>query len=170
VNGASQTGNTLAVNTGTGNITRGSIITIAGVNAVHPITGLTQGFPRQFVVTADYAGGAGNISIYPAIVPTSASVIGTVTASPAAGAAITIFGTVSTSARQNFAYQKNAFTAAFAPLPVLASCEGYTATMQGISVRVMTFGDGKSDVENTRVDVLYGEAPTRADHAVRITQ
>lgn len=170
VNGASQTGNTLAVNTGTGNITKGSIITIAGVNAVHPITGLTIGVLRNFVVTADYAGGAGNISIFPALIPTSASVIGTVTASPAAGAAITIFGTVSTSARQNFAYQKNAFTAAFAPLPVLASCEGYTATMQGISVRVMTFGDGKADVENTRVDVLYGESATRADHAVRITQ
>lgn len=170
VNGANQTGNVLAVGTGTGAMTKGTIITIAGVNAVHPITGLDIGVLRQFVVTADYAGGAGNVSIYPAIVPHSATVVGTVTASPANSAAITVFGTASQSKRQNLAYQKNAFTAAFAPLPVLASCEGYTATMQGVSLRVMTFGDGKSDTESTRIDVLYGEAATRPDHAVRITE
>lgn len=170
VNGANQTGNVLAVGTGTGALTKGTIITIAGVNAVHPITGLDIGVLRQFVVTADYAGGAGNVSIYPAIVPHSTTVVGTVTASPANSAAITVFGTASQSKRQNLAYQKNAFTAAFAPLPVLASCEGYTATMQGVSIRVMTFGDGKSDTESTRIDVLYGEAATRPDHAVRITE
>ncbi len=170
VNGANQTGNVLAVGTGTGALTKGTVFTIAGVNAVHPITGLDIGVLRQFVVTADYAGGAGNVSIYPAIVPHSATVVGTVTASPANTAAITVFGTASQSKRQNLAYQKNAFTAAFAPLPVLASCEGYTATMQGVSLRVMTFGDGKSDTESTRIDVLYGEAATRPDHAVRITE
>lgn len=170
VNGANQTGNVLAVGTGTGALTKGTVFTIAGVNAVHPITGLDIGVLRQFVVTADYAGGAGNVSIYPAIVPHSSTVVGTVTASPANSAAITVFGTASQGKRQNLAYQKNAFTAAFAPLPVLASCEGYTATMQGVSIRVMTFGDGKSDTESTRIDVLYGEAATRPDHAVRITE
>jgi hypothetical protein len=34
----------------------------------------------------------------------------------------------------------------------------------------MTFGNGQTDVENTRIDVLYGQAATRPDHAVRITQ
>lgn len=171
VNGAGQTGSTLAVTTGTGAITRGSIITIAGVNSVHPITGVNTGKLRQFVVTADYAGGAGNVSIFPAIVPTSSTVIGTVTASPAASAAITIFGAASASAVQNLVFHKNAFASAFAPLPVLASCEGYTATVKGISVRVMTFGDGKSDQEHTRVDVLFAlPAAIRPDHSVRVTQ
>lgn len=170
VNGAGQSGSSLAVTLGTGAVPKGTIFTIAGVNAVHPITGQDIGVLRQFVVTADYAGGAGSISIYPAITPTTASVIGTVNAAPAASAAITIFGTASQSKRQNLAFQKNAFTAAFAPLPVLASCEGYTATMKGVSVRVMTFGNGQTDTESTRIDVLYGCAATRPDHAVRITE
>ena len=170
VNGALQTGSSLVVETGTGAVPKGTILTIAGVNAVHPITGQDIGILRQFVVTADYVGGAGSIQIYPAIQPTTASLVGTVTASPANDAPITIFGTASSSKRQNLAFQKNAFTAAFAPLPVLASCEGYTATMKGVSVRVMTFGNGQTDTESTRIDVLYGCAATRPDHAVRVTE
>lgn len=171
VNGASQTGAVLAVNTGTGALTRGTVFTIAGVNATHPITGADLGFLRQFVVTADYAGGAGNVSIYPAITPTSATVIGTVTASPANGAAITVFGTASQGKRQNLAFHKDAFATAFVPLPVLASCEGYTASMGGISVRVMTFGNGSTDQESTRIDVLFAlPAAIRPDHAIRITE
>ena len=170
VNGAGQTGSNLAVGTGTGAITRGSIITIANVFAVHPITGVSTGQLRQFVVTADYAGGAGNLPIFPAITPTSATVIGTVNASPANAAAVTIFGTASQARRQNLAYHKDAFTAAFVPLSVLPSCEGYTAKAGGIHLRVMNFGDGRTDTEQTRVDVLFGQACTRPDHAVRITE
>lgn len=170
VNGASQSGSSLVVDTGTGAVSKGTVFTIANVFSVHPITGISTGELRQFVVTADYAGGGGSISIYPAISATSASVIGTVNAVPADNAAITIFGTASQSKRQNLAFQKNAFTAAFAPLPVLASCEGYTATMNGVSVRVMTFGNGQTDTESTRIDVLYGVAATRPDWAVRITE
>lgn len=171
VNGGSQTGSSLVVNTGTGIITKGSIITITGVNATHPITGADMGYPRQFVVTADFAGGAGNLQIYPAITPTSATVVGTVTASPAGGAPITIFGTASQGKRQNLVFHRDAFATAFAPLPILAGCEGYTATIKGISVRVMTFGDGTNDRENTRVDVLFGTpAGVRPLHACRVTE
>ena len=68
-------------------------------------------------------------------------------------------------------FHKDAFTAAFAPLPVLASCEGYTARLpNGISVRVMTFGNGSEDYERTRIDVLYGFAAIRPLHACRITE
>jgi hypothetical protein len=42
--------------------------------------------------------------------------------------------------------------------------------MKGVSVRVMTFGNGQTDTESTRIDVLYGCAATRPDHAVRITE
>lgn len=171
INGASQTGSSLVVDTGTGALTRGTIITIAGVNAVHPITGVDTGFPRQFVVTADYAGGAGSVQIFPALTPTTASLIGTVTASPADNAAITVFGTASQSRRQNLVFHKDAFATAFVPLPVLASCEGYTATMKGVSVRVMTFGNGSNDTESTRIDVLFAlPAAIRPDHAVRVTE
>lgn len=169
--GASLAQGVLAVTTGTGALTRGTVFTIAGVNAVHPITGADAGILRQFVVTADYAGGAGNVSIYPAIIPTSATVVGTVAAAPGSGAAITVFGTAGQSKRQNLVFQKDAFASAFVPLPVLASCEGYTASMKGVSVRVMTFGDGKADQENTRIDVLFAlPAAIRPDHACRVTE
>lgn len=171
MNGATQTGATLTVDTGTGIITRGSIITITGVNSVHPITGADNGKPRQFVVTDDVSSGATSIRVYPALIPTSASLIGTVTVSPADNASITVFGTASTAHTQNLVFHEDAFASAFVPLPVLASCEGYTATVKGISVRVMTFGDGKADLENTRIDVLFAlPAAIRPDHAVRVTE
>lgn len=170
INGASQAGSVLTVSTGTGIITKGSVISIAGVNAVHPITGADMGVVKYFTVTADVASGATSVPISPALIPTTATVIGSVTASPANSAAITVFGTASQSKRQNLAFHKDAFAAAFAPLPVLASCEGYTATINGVSVRVMTFGDGWNDRENTRIDVLFGEQVIRENHSVRITE
>lgn len=171
VNGAAQSGATLAVDTGTGALKKGQLFTIAGVYAVHPILGVSNGQLRQFVVTADYAGGAGNVSIYPAITPTNPGVVvGTVSAAPADNAAITLFDAVSASAVQNLAFHKNAFTAAFVPLPIIASCEGYTATADNVSLRVMTGGDFTNDKENTRIDVLFGSAATRPDHIVRVTQ
>lgn len=161
----------IAVGTGTGAVPKGTILTLAGVHAVHPITGVSNGQLRQFVVTADFAGGAGNISVYPALIPTTANAIGTIDALPANGAAVTFLDTqASPGARQGLAFQKNAFAAAFAPLPVLASCEGYTATAGNVSVRVMTFGDGFNDLERTRVDVLLGSAVIRPDHICRITE
>lgn len=171
INGASQTGSTLTVDTGSGAITKGSIITIAGVNAVHPITGADLGIPAKFVVTANVTSGATSIPIYPALIPNTTSVRGNVTASPGDNAAITVFGTASQSKVQDLVFHRDAFAAAFAPLPVLASCEGYTASIKGISVRVMTFGDGKSDEEHTRIDVLFAK-PTavRPYHSVRVTE
>ena len=53
---------------------------------------------------------------------------------------------------------------------MIASCEGYTARAGDMSVRVMTFGDGKADQEHTRIDVMYGFTTVRGDHAVRVTE
>ncbi len=171
VDGASQVGSVLKVKTGTGAITKGSTITIAGVNAVHPITGEDLGIPARFVVADNVSSGASEIPIYPALVPNSTSQRGNVTAAPADDAAITIFGTAAEGKRQNLVFHRDAFASAFAPLPVLASCEGYTATVKGLSVRVMTFGDGKSDEEHTRIDVLFAKpVAVRPFHACRVTE
>lgn len=174
VNGANQTGSVLNIGglTGGWTILKGTVFTLAGVFAVHPVLGVSNGKLRQFVVTADFtAGGAtGAISIYPALSASSASQVGTVSALPGNGAVATLVGAASTAYRQQLAFHKDAFTAAFAPLPILASCEGYTASVGGFSVRVMTFGNGQTDTESTRIDVLYGFATVRPDHAARITE
>lgn len=174
VNGAGQTGNTLNIGglTNGQTILKGTVFTVPGVFGVHPILGVSNGKPRQFVITADFtAGGAtGSIGIYPELLATSQTQIGTVSALPANGAAASLVGSPSTAYRQHLAFHKNAFTAAFAPLPILASCEGYTATVGGFSVRVMTFGNGQTDTESTRIDVLYGFKEVRPDHATRVTE
>jgi hypothetical protein len=174
VNGAGQTGDKLNIGglTAGQTILRGQVFSIPGVFGVHPILGVSNGKLRQFVVTADFtAGGAtGQIGIYPPLAATSQAAIGTVSALPANGLAVQLFGAASTAYRQELAFHKDAFTAAFAPLPILASCEGYTATVDGFSVRVMTFGNGQTDTESTRIDVLYGFAAVRQDHAVRISE
>lgn len=168
VTGANQTGKTLSVTAATaGTLTKGTVFNIAGVNAVHPLTGQDLGVLQDFVVTADVTVGTGTaISIFPALNATAPNK--TTSALAANGAAITV---KSVNGFQNLEFHKDAFTTAFAPLPVLASCEGYTARLpSGVSVRVMTFGDGNNDIERTRIDVLYGFQVVRPLHACRITQ
>jgi hypothetical protein len=174
LNGATAEGATsIAVDTGTGTNTvkKGSVFTIANVYAVHPLTGTATTKLQQFVVTADLtlSGGAGTLSIYPAIRASAPNK--TVSALPADGALLTWVGAASTAYAQNLMYHRDAFTTAFAPLPVLASCEGYTARLpSGVSVRVMTFGDGNNDYERTRIDVLYGFTAVRNLWACRVTE
>ncbi|HET8667714.1 MAG TPA: P22 phage major capsid protein family protein [Terriglobales bacterium] len=172
VSGGSQTGSSLLVG-GVSNgdtFKKGSVFTIAGVHDVHPLTGNAYTTLRQFVITADTTASGSTVSlpIYPAI--TTAAPNQTVDASPANSAALTFVGSASTAYTQSLMYHRDAFTAAFAPLPILASCEGYTFSGNGFSIRVMTFGNGQSDTESTRVDVLYGLAAVRGIHACRITQ
>ncbi len=173
INGASQTGSSLNIGglTSSQTITKGTVFTIPSVYATHPLTGSSTGVLQQFVVTEDFtaSGTTGTISIYPSIQPSATLQNRTVTASPANGATVTLVGSVSTTYRWSLMAHRDAFTVAFAPLPVLASCEGYTARLpSGVSVRVMTFGDGTNDYERTRIDVLYGFAAVRPLHACRI--
>lgn len=174
INGVPAQGATsIAIDTGTGTntIKKGSVFTIAGVYRIHPLTGTASADLQQFVVTADLtlSSGAGTLAIFPAL--DTAAPNKTVSALPADNAPLTFIGNASTAYTQNLMFQKDAFTAAFAPLPVLASCEGYTARLpNGISVRVMTFGDGNNDYERTRIDVLYGFAGVRPLHACRVTE
>lgn len=168
VAGANQTGKTLSMSASTGGtLTKGTVFTIAGINAVHPLTGQDLGVLQDFVVTDTVTVGTGTaVSIFPALNATAPNK--TTSALAANNAVITI---KSVNGFQNLEFHKDAFTTAFAPLPVLASCEGYTARLpSGVSVRVMTFGDGNNDYERTRIDVLYGFQVVRPLHACRITQ
>jgi hypothetical protein len=167
VNGANQTGSTLAVNTGTGAIAQGEVFTMAGVFRVHPETKAVTNVLQQFVVTAAYAGGAGNISISPAIVTSGAAQ--NVSASPTSGGAVTFAGTASTAHGISLAYHKDAFAFVTAPLQMPKGVDfASRQTMDGISMRIVRDYDIVNDKFPTRVDVLYGYAAIRPQLACRL--
>lgn len=172
ISGASQTGSSLVVGCTSGDtFKKGEVITCAGAFEVHPLTGTATTTLRQFVITADVTASSttATLSIYPSI--DTAMPNQTVSASPTNGGAVLFSGTSATAYKQSLMWHRDAYTAAFAPLPVLASCEGYTARLpSGISVRVMTFGNGQSDTESTRIDILYGFAGVRGLHGCRVVQ
>lgn len=167
--GASQTGQTITVTT-TGTLKKGDIITFAAVNAVNRVTKQSLGTLRQFVLTADYAGGAGNISIYPAIVPadpvTGADVqYQTVDASPLNNATITMASKSGEVYRKSIAYAQKAITMATADLvlPRKAVEEAARAEYDGISMRILTDYLPGSDQLATRIDVLFGQRYIRPE-------
>jgi hypothetical protein len=173
VNGASQTGTTLAVdgftNT-TGTAKKGDKFTIAGVYAVNPVSGDTLSTLQQFTVTADAtANGSGQVAalgIYPEII--TSGPYKTVSGSPADNAAITVVGTVSTGYPMNVAYHKEAFCYAMAELELPQGTHRAaraTDKETGLSIRVISDYNVLTDVFVTRCDILYGWAARRPEWA-----
>lgn len=147
----------------------GSVFTIAGVNAVHPITKEDLGFEKQFVVTAAttttitlaetdylYAGSNG---------------LQNISALPSDNDALTFVGSASTAYRQNIAYHKSAFRMVSVPL-MLPSDAHFAAqeTVDDMTVRVWMASDVLTDTMTARIDFLGGLALTRPEWAVRITE
>lgn len=163
VNGATQTGSTLAVLGA--DVKKGDVFTIAGVYQVHPETKATMPNLQQFVVTAD---GTTSLSISPPITTSGAKQ--TVNASPANGAAITFVGTAATGYGQNLAFHKDAFAFATADL-IMPKGVDWSAreVYDGISMRVVRAYDINNDALPCRIDVLYGYKTIRPQMACRIT-
>jgi hypothetical protein len=168
VNGAGQTGSALTVTAITGTFVKGDVISIAGVFGVNPVTKQSTGELRQFVVTANVAAGATTIPIYPAIIPGNVA-YGTVTASPANGALITLVGGAGVTYRKNFAFDPMAMTMATADLELPRGVhEAYRETYDGVSMRLVTAYDVYNDDFITRLDVLYGYASIRPEWIVGV--
>lgn len=168
VNGAGQTGAGLIVDTGATTFAAGDVITIGGVNRVHPETKVDTGVAQQFVLTAAYAGGAGTLAISPSIVTSGASQ--NVTGSPADNAAITKVGAgASETLDTSMVYHQDAFTIAFADLIMPQGVDfGAREVMDGIAMRIVRQYDINNDKFPCRVDVLYGYKALRPELACRI--
>jgi|LGOV01.1.fsa_nt_gb hypothetical protein len=170
-NGANQTGANLAI-TAAGNaatIVKGERFTIANVYSVNPVNQQSTGQLQQFVVTANAtmsAGGANTITISPSMVVAAANVAnGTINALAANGAALTWAGNASTVGVQNLVYDKNSFAVATADLDMPSgNVEASRANHNGLSIRVVKYYDGANDIENCRVDILYGLVAVRPEH------
>lgn len=163
VAGAGQTGSSLAVAAITGTFVKGDIIVIAGVFGVNPVTKQSTGELRQFAVTANVSAGATTIPIYPSITPGNVA-YGTVTASPGAGALITLVGGAGTTFRKNFILDPTAITMATADLELPRGVhEAFRETYDGVSMRMVTAYDVVNDDFITRLDVLYGYTCVRPE-------
>jgi hypothetical protein len=169
LNGIPATGATTAVvaaGAGAGN--KGDVFTLANVFRVHPETKVNTAVLQQFVLTANYAGGAGTISFSP---PLNYAANGqqNINAAPATNAALTFAGTASTAYQQSIAYHKNAFTFATADLVMPGGVDmAARRVMDGLSMRIVRQYDINNDRYPCRIDVLCGAQTIRPQLAARI--
>ncbi len=147
---------------------KGDIVTFTTVFAVDPETKASRGFLQQFVVTADYAGGAGNMTISPTPVTTGATQNVT-----AVGAGLTVAkvgGGASALYSQSLLFHREAFAFVSADLIDVSKFGAWGArqVMDGISMRIARQYDISTDTIPCRIDVLYGYKTLRPQLACRV--
>jgi hypothetical protein len=171
VNGAVTTNGSTAVTVATGATTfkAGDIFTVAGCFRVHPETKVSTGVLQQFVVAADYAGGAGSLSFAPAIF-TSGGRQNVVAAGMANSSAIVKVGAGNAELlTPSMVFHRDAFAFATADL-VMPKGVDFAAreVYDGISLRTVRQYAISTDTMPCRIDVLYGFKTIRAQLAARI--
>ena len=170
VNGAVTTNGSTAVTLAAGANTfkKGDVITFVGCNRVHPETKADTGVLQPFVVTADYAGGAGSLSFAPAIY-TSGGRQNVVAAGIANGVAVAKIGGASAIYKPSLAFHKDAFAFATADLVMPQGVDfASRQVLDGISMRIVRQYDINNDKFPCRLDVLYGYKTIRPELACRI--
>ena len=185
VDGPNQTGATINIKTGGGAVTgyfkEGDCITFAGIYGIVPNTatktggGASTGQLQQFVLTADAdtdSGGLAAIGISPAII--TAGAFQTVTASPADGADILVFGHASSyaglTAKQGLAFHQNAFTRVMVDLPIPGGVDmgGRIRDKEsGLAFRLVRAYDIRGNSRPTRVEALWGWSSLYPEWACR---
>lgn len=176
VNLGSQTGTSINITGVTGTLKKGDIITFANVNAVNRVTKQSTAIAAQFVVTADYSGSAGALSIYPALIPGSNTYNATtgdggvqyqtVDVSPINGAAITLATPASSTYRKNIQFAPEAITMVTADLEKPPMIECSRKVYDGVSMRCLRAYVPGTDQTVTRADVLFGYLYVRPEWAV----
>lgn len=168
INGANQTGASITVDTGTTTFLVGDVITIAGVNRVHPETKVSTGVLQQFVITANSGANATSLAISPSI--TTSGARQNVSGSPADNAAITKVGAgASELLNGSLMFYRDAFCFATADLPMPDGTDkAYRAVVDNISVSIVRDFSITDRQFPCRLDVLYGYAALRPQLAVRI--
>lgn len=166
-NGATQSGSSIIVDTGTGTFKKGDIITFAGVNSVHGETKVSTGVLKQFAIAADAGPTATTITITPALVATGATQNASTTI--ADNSAITKVGGNGVVYGISMLYHEDAFTFATADL-VMPNGVDFAArdTYDGISMRIVRQYDIANDKFPCRIDVIYGFKTIRGELACRL--
>ena len=168
INGATQSGTSMTVDTGSTTFLVGDLITIAGVNRVHPETKADTGVLQNFVITANSGTSATTLAISPGIVATGGTQ--NVSAVPADNAAVSKLGGASGADwTDTLAYQKDSFVFATADL-VMPEGIDFAAreVMDGISMRIVRDYSISADTFPCRIDILYGYKTVRPETACRV--
>jgi hypothetical protein len=158
---------TLYVDTGTGTLTVGDVITIADVYSVNPITRETTEHLQQFtVVTATTLDGTDDpVTVSPAIRTTGA--YQTVNSVPADGAQVTLVA----SHTANLAFVRNAFALVTIPIEEIGQFGGVkmkTIDHNGLAITVTTGVDILTLKAVIRLDIMYAADAIYPDLAVRL--
>jgi hypothetical protein len=179
VAGANQTGTSLALSgMGTYAMVAGDCFTIAGVNAVNPVSYVDTGDLQQFTLSAALAGTTtGTFTISPSII--TSGPLQTVTVSPANLAVVTWNGATGTVAatmaaqasKQSLMFNPAAFAFVVADLKDKlpgAVCKRITDDEVPISMRFAEQYNIQTDQLPSRVDLIAGVAAVLPYFALRI--
>ena len=167
-NGATQSGASITVDTGTTTFLIGDVITFAGVFRVHPETKVSTGVLQPFVITANSGSSATTLAISPAATATGArqNVSNTIADN---SAVVKIGAGASETLLQSLAFHRNAFAFVTADLPLPEGVDwAKRVVTDGISIsliRDFTISDRSFPC---RLDVLYGYKAIRPQLAARI--
>lgn len=156
-----------------GTVKAGTVLTVAGVYAVHPETKVARNAVlQQFVVLEDVtADGTGDavVTVSPKMYY-GATPRKNISAAPQANAVVKFAGAASTGYEQGLLFQENAFTFATADLE-LPEAAGFKSrqTYDGLSLRLVGDYNIIDDESLYRIDILYGFGALRSEHASRVT-
>lgn len=158
----SQTLNTSGwTNSTTGILKAGDVFTIAGVNSVNPVSKADTGRLQTFVVMADANSGASTgpaaLTISPPIIASGA--YQTVTAAPAASAAITVVsGTAAARSKQSLLLAPKCFALVTRALDIPNGAGVKTSTKSGNKtvISVTEYVNGDTLAQTFRFDILFG--------------
>jgi hypothetical protein len=171
VNGAVTTNGATTVTVAVGATTfkKGDVFTVAGCFAVHPESKATLSNLQQFVVTADYVGGAGNLSFAPAIYTTTGRQNVVAAGMPNGAAIVKVGAGANEYLNGDLVFHKDAFAFATADL-VMPSGVDFASrqSMDGLSMRIVRQYSISDDTFPCRLDILYGYKAIRPQLAARL--
>jgi len=162
----------LHIDTGAGTFKKGDIVFIEGVYRVHPETKQSTGKLQQFVVTADYGGGEGDLQISPSIISSGARQNVTAVADGKKINKLESDETTAVGASADYGislgYQKDAFAFVTADLEMPKGVDfSAREVLDGISMRIVRQYDVVNDMFPCRIEVLYGYKTIRPQLACR---
>lgn len=163
MNGATVTGATTLVTNGWGGsntVRAGDIFTVAATNQVNPMSGVSTGVLKRWVVRTNTSDTAADmtIPIAPTLTYAATNPYSNIDALPLTTAALTFVGTESIVYPQNLVFHPNAFALCTVPVEMPANVWGARETdpEAGLSIRVVKQYDIDADEEIIRLDILYG--------------